>query len=126
MSLVDPLFAQWLQDVALRVTRVSGSIDTRWGAGAIVSERITGIATVAAAQAEADRQLAFLANGPFAIDVHQLLGDGWSEALGQIVTLTVDQLGYDDGLDVFVIEAEVDRTKGISVVAVLRRLEDGA
>lgn len=94
----------------------------RWGDSAIVSERITGIANQADAIVEADRQLAFLARGPFVIDVHQLVGTEWIAMLARVVRLTIAQLGYDLGVDVFVIEAEVDHARGLSTIAVLRPL----
>lgn len=122
MPAVDPLFAQWLLSDADHVVR-SVAVPSTWGATAIVPERVTGIATLAGAQAEADRQLTFWAAGPYAIEVHQLIGQDWERARGQIVTLTIDQLGYDAGLDVFVTEVETDRTTGISQVTVLRSMK---
>ena len=121
-ALVDPANAQWLMTDALRAVREEPTTRARWGTSAIVIERVTGIATGSAAAAEADRQLAFLGRGPFVIDVHQIVGTDWLGRLGQVVTLTIDQLGYGDGIDVFVLEAEVDHASGISTIAVLRPL----
>lgn len=122
MPAVDPLFAQWLMSDADHVVR-SVAAPLTWGATAIVAERVTGIATLAGAAAEADRQLGFWSAGPYAIEVHRLIGLDWEKERGQIVTLTIDQLGYDAGIDVFVIEVETDRTIGVSEVAVLRSMK---
>lgn len=122
MASVDPLYAQWLQSETLWATRQSAAGVARWGDGAIKSERQTGIATRADAEAEADRQLAFFARGPFAVDEHSLLGTDWGAFIGRIVTLDGDRLGYDAGVDVFVLEVEVDRAAGMSKVAVLAPL----
>lgn len=119
---VDPLFAQWLQSDGDYAVRTDAVTSARWGSTAVTSERLTGIATRAAAEAEADRQLAFFAEGPFAVDVHQLVGTDWAQELGRVVTLIIDQLGYDAGVDVLVIEVQTDRTTGLSAVTVLRPL----
>lgn len=124
--MTDPFRAQWLQADALWMTQASAEVIERWQALAIVAERLTGIATPADALAEAVRQLVFLGRGPFAIDVHVLVGTAWTNQLACIVTLTIDQLGYDDGIDVFVLEVEADHSTGLSNVAVLRSLKDGA
>jgi hypothetical protein len=120
VTAVDPLFAQWLQAEADYVTRTDAVQAGRWGATALTTEGITGIATRDAAEAQADRELAFWARGPFAEEVHQLVGLDWPAERGRVVTLIVDQLGYDDGLDVFVLGAEADRATGLSSVTVLR------
>lgn len=122
MAAVDPLYAQWLQGEKLWATRPDVTMAGRWGKSAVTSERETGMATRAGAQAQADIDLAFFGRGPFAIDVHQLAGDDWHRELGRTVRLTVDQLGYEDGADVFVLGAEVDRATGLSEVTVLKPL----
>ena len=119
MSSVDPLFAQWLQSTADHVIRTDAGIAARWGDTALTTERVTGIATRVAASDEADRQLGFFSRGPFAVDVHQLLGTDWAADIGRVITLSIDRLGYDAGVDVFVLEVEADRTTGISSVTVL-------
>lgn len=124
MSAVDPLFAQWLQREADYVVVSDAAAVARWAATARTTERVTGIATAAAAQAQANRELAFWSRGPFAIDVHQLVGADWAGELGRVVTLSIDQLGYDTGIDVFVFEVEADRQTNISSVTVLRPLGD--
>ena len=122
MASVDPLYAQWLQNQAQFLVRPDAAAVQRWGASAITTERTTGIATQASAQAEADRQLAFFARGPFAIDVHQLAGTDWQTCVGLVITVMIDQLAYDAGVDVLVIEAVPDQATGLSAVTVVRPL----
>jgi hypothetical protein len=122
MATVDPLFAQWLQDDASYVYRADGDAATRWGATGLTTERVTGIATAAAAEAEGDRQLAFFSRGPIAIDVHQLVGTDWQAFVGLVINIAIDQLAYDAGIDVLVIGADTDETTGLSRVTVLRPL----
>ena len=122
MSAVDPLFAQWLQAEADWAVRADAPTVQRWGDSAVTTSRATGLATLAGAQAQADRDLAFFSRGPFAIDMHQLAGTDWQRELGRVVTLTIDQLGYDAGVDVFVLEVEASRQTGLSSVTVIRPL----
>lgn len=119
---VDPLFAQWLQAPADWTVRSDAGAAARWGTTALATERTTGIATRAGAAAEGDRELAFLSRGPFAQDVHRLVGTDWIAAIGTIVTIVNPELGYEAGVDTFVLDAEVDRTTGISTITVLRPL----
>ena len=119
---VDPLYAQWLQAPADYVVRSDATVTVKWGATALSTERLTGIATRAAAAEEADRELAFLSRGPFAQDVHQFVGVDWINSIGTVVTIVNPDLGYENGIDAFVLDAEVDRTTGISTVTVLRPL----
>lgn len=120
MSSVDPLFAQWLMSEGLWQLSEDAALRARWGDKALTSQRMTTIATKADATAEAARQLAFL--GPAcAIDEHLLLG-AWGDYRGQVITLKVARLGYDAGVDVFVLGAQDDRASGTSRVTVLRRL----
>jgi hypothetical protein len=126
MATVDPPFAQWLQDEASFLVPVDQASALRWGASAQTAERVSAIATRAGAEVEAQRQLAFHARGPFAVEEHQLVGTDWQRELGRIVTLTINELGYDDGLDVFVVGAEADRVTGLSTVTVLRPLRVAA
>lgn len=120
MSLVDPVFAQWLQSEGLWQVGEDAVLKARWGDKAQTTERMTTIAFKADAVAEAARQLAFL-GGPLVTDEHLLVG-AWAGYLGRVITLTIDRLGYDAGLDVFVIGVEDDRAAGTSRVTVLRRL----
>ncbi|WP_425230196.1 hypothetical protein [Sphingomonas sp.] len=119
MSAVDPQFAQWLQGAADYTVRSNATMAARWGATAKTTERITAIALKTDADAEADRQLAFFARGPFAVDEHQLIGTDWGPSLGRVVTLTAAGLGYDAGLDVFVTGVDVDRATGLTTLTVL-------
>lgn len=122
MATVDPAFARWLQDEADFTLRSNAIESARWGASSITSQRVTGIATRAAAETEADRVLAFFQRGPFAEEVHEVVGTDWQGSIGTVVTFIIDQLGYDNGLDVFVLAAECDRATGLSSVTVLRPL----
>ena len=117
---VDPLFAQWLQAPADYVVRTSASATARWGATAITPEGISPIALKADAQDQGDRELAFWSHGPFAIELHQVAGTDWAASIGRVVTLTIAQLGYDAGLDVWIFEVSADRATGLSDLTVLR------
>lgn len=122
MTSVDPVFAQWLMADCLWALATDDTAATRWGDTALTKERQTTIATKADAEAEAARQLAFMGGGgPMAVDQHLLLGQ-WESCRGQVITLTGDQLDYDDGVDVFVLGVEDMRATGTSRVTVLRRL----
>ncbi len=116
---VDPIFAQWLQADALWHVGEDAARKARWGDSGQLSERLTTIAAQADAEAEAVRQLAFLA-GPLVPEEHLLAGP-WAAYLGQVITLTGDRLGYAAGVDVFVIGVVDDRAAGTSRVTVLRR-----
>ncbi|WP_454279940.1 hypothetical protein [Sphingomonas sp. Marseille-Q8236] len=120
---VDPLFAQWLQAQADYVVVSDAAGLARWAATAVTASRTTSIATKEAAQAEAARQLAFFSRGPFAIDVHEFASTDWLETIGLVVTISNDDLGYADGIDVFVLGVESDAQTGISAVTVLRPLK---
>jgi len=119
MAAVDPTFAQWLQSECLYAVAINDNQVARWGTSVQVSERVSGVATRVAAGELAAIHLAFFSRGPFAIDVHQLVGTDWHRDIGRVVTLAIDQLGYDDGVDVFVLGAEVNRKTGTSSVTVL-------
>lgn len=122
MTLVDPLIAQWLTGDGLREVVTDAALIARWGAASQSTERMTTIATRTDAQAEAVRQLAFLGGGgPLVIEEHSLTGQ-WASYLGCVITLTIAQLGYDAGRDVFVIGAQDERASGISTLTVIRRL----
>jgi len=122
MSTVDPLYAQWLIAETLWAVSTDATLAARWGASGQTTERATTIANKADAIAEAARQVAFLAGGgPLVIDEHQLIG-AWCGYLGQVITITGDQLGYDAGLAVFVIGVQDNPTTGLSTVSVIRRL----
>lgn len=120
MATVDPVFAQWLQSAALWHVEESTELAARWGDAALTTERLTTIASKSDAEAEAVRQLAFM-GPPAVIDEHLLMGE-WAAYLGSVLTLTSDQLGYELGVEVFVIGVEDDRAVGTSRVTVIRRL----
>ena len=116
----DPVHAQWLQDATLWQLAEDAGRAARWGASAITAERETTLATSDDAAAEGARQLAFL-GGPLAIDEVALAG-AWRQFEGQVITLSCNQLGYDGGLNVFLIEARDDHATGFSTLTVIRRL----
>ncbi|MEO7469621.1 MAG: hypothetical protein ABIV36_21630 [Sphingobium limneticum] len=122
MSLVDPVYAQWLMARCLWAVSTDGAAADRWGATALTKERQTTIANKADAEAEAARQLAFMGGGgPLVVDDHVLLGQ-WARYRGQVITITGKRLGYDAGINVFVLGAQDALAAGTSVVTVLRRL----
>lgn len=124
MAAVDPLFAQWLQSACLWAVSEDAALAARWGADALTTERITTIATKAAAEAEALRQLEF-AGAPSVIDEATLPGQ-WLPYLGRVITIQINKLGYAAGVPVFIIGVSDDRSTGLSTVTVLRRLGDPA
>lgn len=120
MTAIDPVYAQWLMADGLWQVQADATLTLRWGIKALTTERMTTIATKADAVAEATRQLAFL--GPVAaIDEHLLVGR-WEHLRGQVITLTIDRLGYEAGADVFLLGAEDNEATGLSKVTVLKRL----
>lgn len=119
---VDPLYAQWLQAAADYAVRTDATTAARWGATALTPERVSPLATKADAEAQADRELAFWSHGPFATELHQVGGTDWAASIGRVVTLTINQLGYDAGLDVWVLEIDADRATGLTELTVLRPL----
>lgn len=120
MTMVDPVYAQWLMADCLWTLAKDDVLDARWGESALTKERQTTIATKEDAEAEAARQLAFM-GGPLVIDSHLLLGR-WEPYRGQVITITGNKLGYEAGVDVFVLGAEDALASGTSRVTVLRRL----
>lgn len=120
MTTPQPLFAQWLQSENLWQVNRDAVASSRWGDNGVVASRSTCIAHKADAAAEAERQLAFL-GGPLVEEEHILPGE-WRGRIGQVWTITIDQLGYDAGIPVFIIDAADDRASGLSTVGVLRRL----
>ncbi|OYY67410.1 hypothetical protein [Sphingomonas sp. 28-63-12] len=122
MTAVDPLFAQWLMDDGYRQVSNDATLRARWGDKAQTTERLTTIAERADAVTEAARQIAFLGgSGPLVIEEHSLLGE-WAPYLGRVIALSIDRLGYDSGLNVFVIGAADEASSGTSTVTVVRRL----
>lgn len=122
MSAVDPLFAQWLTGEAYWQVSVDDVLVARWGDRAQTTKRLTTIANRADAAAEAARQIAFLGGGGVLVtEQHSLLGE-WAAYIGQVITITIDRLGYDAGIPVFVIGVEDELRTGTSTVTVIRRL----
>lgn len=120
MAAVDPVFAQWLMADGRWLVSEDATLRARWGDKALTTSRMTTIAAKADAEAEGARQLAFL--GPVAaIDEHLLVGR-WKHLRGQVITLTIDRLGYEAGAQVFLLGAEDDDATGLSRVTVLKRL----
>lgn len=120
MAIVDPLFAQWLQGPQLSVVAEGAAVQARWGDTALAVERATTLATKEDALAEADRIAAFR-GAPMVEDVAELPGE-FGSSIGQVITVTHTDLGYEDGIDVFVIAASDNRAAGTSRVSFLRRL----
>jgi hypothetical protein len=122
MAATDPIYAQWLMAEALWQVSTDAALSARWGATAQTTQRVTTIATKADAEAEAARQIAFLGgNGPLVIEDHEVVGS-WAAYLGQVITLTIDRLGYDAGLQVFLIGVQDKLSSGLSTLTVIRRL----
>ena len=119
MSTVDPLFAQWLQSDGQWQVSVDAALQARWGVTAQTSERMTTIALKSDAEAEALRQIGFL-GGPLFIDSATVPG-AWESHMGQVITVAIDKLGYDDGEDVFLIGAQDDLAVGTSEISIIRR-----
>jgi len=46
----------------------------------------------------------------------------WAAFLGRVITLTIDRLGDNAGLPVFLIGVQDKRSTGISTLTVIRRL----
>lgn len=120
MSIPDATFAEWLQAQCLYQTAADATIDANWSDDAVKSERITALANSTDAADEATRQRTFMGI-PMAKENHVLSGR-FSPLIGQVITVTIAQLGYDAGLDVLVLAAQDDLATNLSTVTVLRRL----
>jgi len=120
MAKVDPLIAQWLQAESLWAVSDNAGTRDRWGDTALTTERATGLAAAGDAAAEGDRVLAFR-GAPIVEEVAELSG-AFVNTIGTVITIEHDELGYQDGCDVFVIAAEDDRAADQSRVTFLRRL----
>lgn len=117
---VDPIFAQWLIADGFWLVAEDAPGLARWGTTGASVERMTCLAFRADADAESARHLSFL-RGPLVLEEHLLRGE-WRRYRGQVITLTAAKLGYDQGIDVFVLGADDNRATGLSTVTVLRRL----
>lgn len=113
---VDAGLAEWLRAQALYAT--AGGEAPAWGDRALETELISPLAMRADAEAEAARQLAFLA-GPLVLDQHVV--DGLrADLIGRVVTLEGDTLDYQAGVAGFVVS--VQEGEGVTTLGVLRQL----
>lgn len=117
---VDAGFARWLKEGIIYASATDTAIETKWGARARSTDVGSPLATKAGAEAEAARQLAFL-GGPLVIDDHVVAGLR-ADLIGQPVTLTINRLGYDAGVVVFVIGAAESDQVEQTTLTVVRRL----
>ncbi len=120
MASVDPLFAQWLQSAQLSVVQEDAGVRARWGDTALTVERATTIADKDDANDQADRIAAFRGE-PMVEDVAELPG-AFESSIGEVITVEHPDLGYENGVDVFVTGANDNRASGTSRVTFLRRL----
>lgn len=117
---VEPSFGEWLQSEALYATSVDATLAARWPTQAIESETISPFAGPEAGADEATRQIAFLGE-PKVSDAHVVPGRR-RDLVGRVVTLTIDRLGYDAGVNCLVIGADETQVAGHTVLTVLRRI----
>ncbi len=120
MASPETLFTEWLMDDALFHVERDAVREARWGDDAIETERMTVLASKSGAIEEGQRQLAFL-GGPLVEERHVVKGK-LRPYLGKVITVTIADLGYDAGLDVFLLSAVDDILTGFSQITVLRRL----
>lgn len=119
MAGVDAGYAAYLRGPARYVTTTLPDQVTRFGDKVQASTIISPIAEKAPAQAEATRQAQFLA-GPIAQDFHIVKGQR-RDLIARSITVIGDRLGYEAGVNVFVIgAAELD--DGTTRLTVLKRL----
>ena len=118
-GLVDQGFAQWLKDESLLTSAATGGVAVGLLPSAIESEVISALATKAAADSEAARQIAIL-GGPLALDRHVVKGQR-RDLVGKCITLTHDLLGYSAGEPVFVVSAD-ERDDNLTILEVVRSL----
>lgn len=117
---VDAGVGAWLRAGALYAEASDSSVATKWGDTAVETTIMTPYALEAAAEAEGARHLDILKH-PLVTETHNVPGLR-SDLLGKAVTMFADQLGYDDGLDVFVIGVEEQSNVERTILTVLRRL----
>lgn len=115
---VEPTFADWLGSDARYVEAATG--DARWSDRPLTTQSISPLAERAAAIVEAARQGRFVGT-PLAVDVHAVSGLR-RDLFGRLVTLAIDQLGYDAGVPCFVIGYKERDTVEMTDLTVLRRL----
>ena len=117
---IDAATSEWLKKGALFETGADAAIAAAWGATAVEAEMVSALATQAGATAEAARQIAFW-KGPLAVEVHDVPGLR-SDLLFKVITVTINQLGYNAGLNVFVIFYEEQELVRRTRLTVLRPL----
>lgn len=116
----DSAIVAWLKAGALYAPSTDAALGAAWGTDAIETDIVSCLALTGAAATEAGRQQAFL-GGPIAIERHNV--PGLHQALiGRPVTITITRLGYDAGLNVFVIGAEETKDVERTELIVLRKL----
>jgi hypothetical protein len=115
---VDTGIASWLKSEAMYRTR-NISLPSGLQPMATDSEIITPFATSAAADTELARQGALL-DYALAQDVAVIAGRR-SDLAGKCVTLYCDQLGYDAGVNVLVLQAN-EQEDGTTQLVVLRNI----
>jgi hypothetical protein len=120
MAAVDPEFARWLKEGAVYAAADDAAIAAIFGALARVTEVMSPLALAAGADAEAARQLAFLA-GPLVLEVVVVKGLR-IDLIGCPVTLTGDRLGYEASPSVFVLGVEEHDAVELTTLVVLRKL----
>ena len=117
---VTPSYGDWLQSEALYVSVSDATLASRWPTQAIESEGISPLADPDDADDEGERQIAFL-GPPKDVDLHVVPGQQRG-VVGCMVTLTIEKLGYEDGVDCFVLGADENQVPGCTVLTVLRRM----
>jgi hypothetical protein len=116
----DATFVDWLKNRARFAEDFDSAVDSKWSERARGSEIVSCIAIKADAEAEANRQLSFLA-GPLVVDRHRIKGRR-DDLLGEPVTLGIDKLGYAAGEACFVIGVEEAETGDETYLTVVRTL----
>jgi len=120
MAAVPSGFGAWLKSPARYSTATIVGAADAWGEKATTSTNVSPLAYKTDADAEAVRQAQFLA-GPIARDTHVVIG-ARSDLIGRVVRIIGPKLGYDDGVDVFVVAAVESETNGTTALTVLKRL----
>jgi len=116
---IDAATIEWLKAGAKWEVSTGAGVAAAWGSDAAITEIVSALALASDASVEAARQQGFF-EGPIAIERHVVPGLK-AYLRGRLVTLTADRLGYDAGLDVFVISVE-EQDGGLTALIVLRRL----
>lgn len=120
MTLVDQNFATWLASEEALALAEDAAIAGKWGSIGVDARISSPIAVASDAEAEATRQLAFLA-GPKAIETVRVPGEQ-AGLIGRVVTIHAEMGGYAGGVDVFVLAADESDGDGGTKLTVLRRL----